>query len=118
MAERPLGVTIVAILWIIGGLITLFGGIGFVVLFGEALGSLMEPFGVIYMILGILGIILGIGALSAWSWVWTGGIVITIIDLIMGFASFFSTGLISIVISALILWYLFRPDVKAYFGKT
>ncbi|OPX74288.1 MAG: hypothetical protein A4E40_00219 [Methanoregulaceae archaeon PtaU1.Bin059] len=118
MAERPLGVTIIAILWIIGGLATLFGGIGFVVLFGEALGSLMEPFGFIYLILGILGIVLGIGAFSAWSWVWTAGVVITIIDLIMGVASFFSTGIISIAISAIILWYLFRPEVKAYFNKT
>lgn len=88
------------------------------VLFGEALGSLMEPFGFIYLILGILGIILGIGAFSAWSWVWTAGVVITIIDLIMGVASFFFTGIISIAISAIILWYLFRPEVKAYFNKT
>jgi hypothetical protein len=49
------------------------------------------------------------------------GVIITIISLVMGIITLFSdwmSGLISIIISAIILWYLFQANVKAYFGKS
>jgi len=117
MPERPLGVTIIGILWIIGGLIGLFSGIAvaaFLGVLGLALGGVL-------IIIGLVDITLGVGCFMAWPWVWTVGMIFTIISLILGIASLFTSGagaIISIIIAVIILYYLFQPYVKAYFGKT
>lgn len=58
---------------------------------------------------------------KAWGWVWTVGVLFMAINVLIGIITLFSnwmTGLISIVIAAIILWYLFQPKGKAYSGKT
>jgi len=124
MTERPLGVTIIGILWILGGLLVLFGGIGI-----AALGSLVAGpiggiiglgLGVVLLVIAIIEIVLGIGCFRQWGWVWTVGVIVTVISLLGGIIDLFRTGagaLVGIVISIVILWYLFREDVKNYFGK-
>jgi len=124
MTERPLGVTIIGILWILSGLLALFGGMGI-----AALGSLVAGpiggiiglgLGVALLVIGIIEIVLVIGCFKRWGWVWTVGDIVTIISLLMGIVNLFRTGagaLLGIVISIVILWYLFRENVKKYFGK-
>jgi hypothetical protein len=46
------------------------------------------------------------------------GIVIDIISLPRRSAGDIVSSIVSIAINAVILYYLFRPHVKAYFGKT
>jgi len=114
--ERPLGVTIIGILWIIGGILALAGGTGSAFM----LGPLGVAFGTALVIIGLIQIVLGIGCFMAWPWVWTVGVILTVISLLMGIASLFTTGagvLLTIIIAAIILYYLFQPHVKAYFGK-
>jgi len=125
MSERPLGVTIIGILWIIGGLLLLLAGLGLAalgaVIAGPIGGVVGLALGFVLIIIGIIEILLGIGCFKAWGWVWTVGVIITIISLVMGIITLFSdwmSGLISIIISAIILWYLFQANVKAYFGKS
>jgi len=125
MAERPLGVTIIGILWILGGLLMLLAGLGLAalgaVIAGPIGGVVGLALGFVLIIIGIIEILLGIGCFKAWGWVWTVGVIITIISLVMGIITLFSdwmSGLISIIISAIILWYLFQANVKAYFGKS
>jgi len=124
MAERPLGVTIIGILWIIGGILALLGGLGIAVLGGTIAGPLGAAFGLVFgfglVIIGLIFIILGIGCFKAWGWVWTIGVIITIIYLILGIIDLVQSGasaLIGIIISIIILWYLFKDNVKKYFGK-
>jgi hypothetical protein len=125
MSERPLGVTIIGILWIIGGLLLLLAGLGLAalgaVIAGPIGGVVGLALGFVLIIIGIIEILLGIGCFKAWGWVWTVGVIITIISLVMGIINLFSdwmSGLVSIIISAIILWYLFQANVKAYFGKS
>jgi len=57
----------------------------------------------------------------AWSWVWIVGVVFTVIGLLINLVSIVSTGLsalVGIIIAVIILWYLFQPQVKAYFKTT
>jgi hypothetical protein len=124
MAERPLGVTIIGILWIISGILALLGGIGISVLGGAIAGPLGAAFGLVIgfglVIMGLIEIILGIGCFRAWGWVWTIGVIVTIISLVVGIIDLIQSGasaLVGIIISAIILWYLFRENVKKYFGK-
>jgi len=116
---------LIGILWIIGGLILLFGGLGVAVLgavIGGPLGGMIGlALGFVLFIVGIIEVILGIGCFMAWGWVWTVGVIITIISLVAGIVELFTGdmgALIGIVISAIILWYLFQANVKSYFGKS
>ena len=58
---------------------------------------------------------------TAWPWVWTVGVIFSAISIHIGIMNLFSQGagaLLGIIIAAIILYYLFQPQVKAYFGKT
>jgi hypothetical protein len=121
MSERPLGVTILGVLWIIGGLLAIIGGIiGGAVLSIVGLGGIGAAIGITLFVIGIIDLLLGIGCFKAWPWVWVVGVIITAISILIGIASLFTTGasaLLGIVIAAIILYYLFQPQVKAYFGN-
>lgn len=122
MTERPLGVTILGILWILTGLMWLIlaflGGAVLTIIGLEALGAII---GVLLFILGIIDIFLGIGCFMGWGWVWIIGVIFMVINILVGLVILFLdvvTGLVAIIIAVIILWYLFQPNVKAYFGKT
>lgn len=120
MAERPLGVIIIGILWIVLCIPGIFLGIWLMARGAVFFGPFGPLFGAVSIIMGIISLIIGIGCFRAWPWVWTGGVILTAINLLMGIISIFTTGagaLLSIVISGIILSYLFQPHVKAYFGK-
>lgn len=120
MADRPLGVTIIGMLWILLGLFVLVVGL----VFGAAITLLAGPFGLvaglIVILLGLLTLALGLGCFKGWSWVWTLGMLVTGLDLLMGIFGLLVTGgvsLINLLFCIVILYYLFQPNVKAWFGK-
>ena len=122
MSQRPLGVTIIGILWILGGLLMLVAGfVGGAILAVSGLGGIRAAIGVVFFIIDIVDVLLGVGCFMAWSWVWIVGIIFSAISILIGLVSLFTTGinaLFGIIISAIILWYLFQPQVKAYFGTS
>lgn len=123
--DRPLGVTIIGILFIIGGIIALIGGgLGGLAMSVLGLGIVGLIFGGILAIIGIVYIILGIGCFKGWGWVWTLAVIFAVLGIIMQIASLAMTGtagiasvIIGILINAVILWYLFQANVKQWFGK-
>ena len=121
MSERPLGVTIIGILWILEGLAAIFlGAAGGAVLAVLGLGSLGAVIGIVIAIVGIIYILLGVGCFKAWPWVWIVGVVLTALGLLFGIVTLVMGGysaIVGIIIAAIILYYLFQPQVKAYFGK-
>jgi hypothetical protein len=137
--SRPIGVTIIAILNIIGGIIMLLGGITLVAA-GTILpslppsafqnGNLTEPninlsgiaiaIGGVIIAIGIVSFIVAYGLLKGMRWAWTLTVVLSIISIVLNAISIATGnigGIISIIISGIILYYLYRPHVKAYFGK-
>ncbi len=122
MAERPLGVTILGILWLLGGLFWITGGfIAGGILNLAGLGTLAATFGVILLVIGIIDLLLGIGCFMAWSWVWVVGIIAVIINILVCLVSLFTGGsgaIIGLIIAVIIGWYVYQPKVKAYFGVT
>jgi hypothetical protein len=158
--HRPLGVTIIAILTIIGGILLLLGGVSLIAV-GALISvaphtpadmnspSLAPFFGVISAAIGSVLLVIGIGYLVMFygllkgkGWAWT----ITIILILIGIAiQIISTtsgavfnasvisssignnantvisgiigGIIGIAINVVVVYYLYRPNVKAYFGK-
>lgn len=164
--KRPVGVTIIAILTIIGGIFDTVGGLLFLA-FGalfstvpldtntpdqqqplqiqdaaqlEALnqfaGSVGLVLGAIILAVGIGFLVVSYGLLKGRGWAWTITVIITIITIviqvvstIMFSASFLPTSsmdsfvygvvyqIIGFATGGVILYYLYRPNVKAYFGK-
>ena len=74
----------------------------------------------IIAIVGIIYILLGVGCFKAWPWVWIVGVILTALGLLFGLVTLVMGGysaIVGIIIAAIILYYLFQPQVKAYFGK-
>jgi hypothetical protein len=136
-AKRPTGVTIIAILNIISGIIMLIGGVALVAI-GSALHSAFDgtdpgmsilagmsgAFGIamggIIFALAIFSFIVAYGLWNGKGWAWTLTVVLSIISIALNAISLAGAnfgGIISMIISAVILYYLYRPHVKAYFGK-
>jgi F0F1-type ATP synthase assembly protein I len=182
--KRPIGVTIIAILTIIGGIILTFGGISLLA-FGafftsvpidvfiseqmqrqqeqlqlqqqqqqqqqqelqnatelqalaQFLGGVGIAIGAIVLAVGIGYLVVSYGLLKGKGWAWIITVILTIIaiavQIVSGVtasmfnASFiddtnsFATGIIAqivgIAINGVILYYLYRPNIKAFFGKS
>lgn len=150
--KRPVGVTIIAILAIIGGILLLFGGIAFVALapilsqintidddsnssfslningtdvtvpkntlflFGGFLGII----GGALIVIGIAGFVVAWGLLTGKGWAWIVTIIVAIISIILNLIVVISGGLeniIGLIIYGIIIYYLYRPSVKSYFGR-
>jgi len=134
-SSRPTGVTILAILAIVFGVLgaigSIFAFLGLGVIAAAGAQANLPPVGIltIFVILGlvlsILNIVFGIGALGLKPWAWKLGIGIqafgianNIIQQVLfsQMANIAST-IVALVISGLILYYLFRPNVKRAFGQ-
>lgn len=180
--KRPIGVTIIAILTIISGIILTFGGISLLA-FGafftsvpidafiseqiqqqqqqlqlqeqqldqqelqsaaelqalaQFLGGVGVAIGAIVLAVGIGYLIVSYGLLKGKGWAWIITVILTIIAIAVQIVSgiiasmfnatfidetnSFVTGIIAqivgIAINGVILYYLYRPNVKAFFGKS
>jgi hypothetical protein len=126
MNQRPTGVTILAILAFIGGAFGILGalallGLGFAFA-GVAAGGLGFIFGIVLLVLSILYLWIGWGfwnlKRSAWSLglvVFGAGIVISLIEMLLGYATITNL-IVTIVINGIVIYYLLTPGVKAAFG--
>lgn len=137
--SRPTGVTIIAILNIIGGIVMLIAGTALIAVGAllpdildegfdpsmsgipaEFAGALGVAMGAVIVALAIFSFIVAFGMLKGMGWAWTLTIVLSIISIALNAISLASAnfgGIINIVISGIVLYYLYRPHVKAYFGK-
>jgi len=145
--RRPTGVTILGVLAILGGIALLVGGvaaIGLGLVIGTYAGStftnalsnagysglasvgagtlavILLALGAVILVLGILYFAVGIGYFGGKGWAWTVGIVVTAISIVLDIVQI-AFGAVSnvfgLVIGLLIIYYLTRPHVKAFFGK-
>jgi hypothetical protein len=126
MNQRPTGVTILAILAFIGGAFGILGalallGLGFAFA-GVGVGGLSFIFGIVFLALSVLYLWIGWGfwnlKRSAWSLglvVFGAGIVITLIEMLLGYATITNL-VVTIVINGIVIYYLLTPAVKAAFG--
>jgi hypothetical protein len=118
--ERPLGVTIIGILNILSGLFYLVGGLALGAILAIAIPLLGGIIGALLVIIGIIYIILGIGCFKGWGWVWTLTVIFSILGILISLVSIVVgnfTSIVSIIIAAIILWYLFQEEPKKFFGK-
>ncbi|MBI3859635.1 MAG: hypothetical protein HY296_05275 [Thaumarchaeota archaeon] len=124
---RPTGVTVLAILDMVGGIIALLGG-GLILAGSSYLGTLgygqfaglAAAFGGGLLVVGVLAIVVGYGMWSGKGWAYLLSIVLYILGIVtsLGSLAFGNySSIVGLVIYIIIIWYLWKPHVKAYFGR-
>lgn len=140
--ERPAGVTVLAVLNFLGAGLCVLGGLAFMVDMGiggaaaaSRKGAGMGAFlvglgavgGVVLLVFAVIAALVGIGLWTLRGWARTVTIVLSILGLVVAVPAFFisllSFRVVHLIflltragISALIVWYMFRPHVKQAFG--
>lgn len=133
--QRPTGITILAVLQLIGGALTLLFGLSSVFLGGTlfaagvvqegapaGVGGVMFGIGIASIIVGIFGLIAGYGLFTLKGWGWTLAIFYSLFNILQGIISLFQGtnipgSIVGLVISGLILYYLNQSNIKRAFGK-
>src|SRR3989442_10451349 len=118
--QRPVSVTIIAIVAAAGGLLSLFGGASR--LAGMGTGPIELAY--IVIVFGILGLALGAGFFTGTRWAWMAGIIIYTLSIGLGIAEILYGGQVGLIggiirtIAGIIIpIYLMRPGPKSFFGK-
>ena len=127
---RPIGVTILAILEALIGLVMVFEGSGLAVLgalagmytqgLSDLLGALAGILGGILIAIGILSLFTAFGVWTGKAWAWTLSLVLAILGLLFGLIFMIGSLVLEIVwiiVYAIMIYYLYRPNVRSFFGK-
>jgi hypothetical protein len=135
--KRPTGVTVIAILEVLGGISALAAANIVLSIFAtmsgvneQVTGRVVSGFGILggffAVVGGLIGAILFLvgvadffivyGLLKGSGWAWILCLVCAIIGIVLGII-LLPIGMVSIVADAVIAYYLTRPSVKEFFGK-
>ncbi|MBO3803732.1 MAG: hypothetical protein JTT11_07700, partial [Candidatus Brockarchaeota archaeon] len=128
--KRPTGVTVLAILDIAFGAIMAIGALGLVALtrlvemnlsefadlpsFGLLMGAIGSMLSVVLLAIAAVEFLLAWGLLGGKGWAWTATIVFSAIAIAIELLSL-PFSLVGIAVNALVIYYFFRPNVKAFF---
>jgi len=128
---RPVGITILALLEVLIGIVGFLASlliIGFSALFstlprvGALFGTIGLVVGGIVLFFSLIWLATGVGFIHGRGWSWTLGMIFSVLSLI-GAIGALTIGLITGGVGGLIFWglmlyYLTRTHVKAFFGKS
>ncbi len=115
---RPTGVTILVILMAISGSFVVLIGLLFstyAAIVGIDTGAFLGVISGVLVILGIATLVTAWGLEKGKSWAWSITRILVIISIVF---DIISQNVIGLIIDGVILYYLYRPVVKAYFGKS
>ena len=123
--ERPLGITILAVLGflsgalgVIIGILMLAGGGMFAAMYGHdaaMAGGIFAAGGVFAIVISLLVFAVAWGLWTGKSWAWWIEVILSALG-VLSILSFNAAGFVDAIIAAIILWYLFKPHVKDFFG--
>ncbi len=118
MAKRPFLITLIGVLYLLMGLSMIAGGIGVAFLDLSVLDPDMAGAGAVIgggvLVFGIILLIIAYGFLKGWSIMWYLGVIFSALGA-LGSLFALPEAIFMLVINAVILYYLFRPQVKNFF---
>jgi hypothetical protein len=121
MGERPTGITILAVLQTLAGLIYLIAGSGVVLVggvLGGVFGAIGSAIGIVFVVLGLVEFVVAWGYLTRKGWARWAGLILAAIGVLEGLTSL-PNGILSIAIDGVVLYYLTRPYIIDWFaGRT
>jgi hypothetical protein len=106
-------VVIASIIPILAGVMMLTGG-GYEGYFMQELLSQILP--TYYVLVGVIGLVMAWGLWVGRGWAWIIALIIFIIGIIMDLVTL-PTGIVGVVIDAIVLYLLMRPDTRRFCGK-
>ena len=119
--KRPMTVKILVLIVAIGsiipilvGLMMLTGGGAYEGYFMQELLSQIVP--TYYVVVGVIGLVVAWGLWMGRGWAWILAVIIFIIGIIMDLITL-PTGIVGVVIDAIVLYLLLRPDTRRFCGK-
>jgi hypothetical protein len=128
---RPTGVSILAVLAFIGAAFALlfaFGAVAFGTLIGSMFGregaAMGGAIGLMFAFFGLIGAAIsgatGYGLWNGKTWGWVLGIIWAALWALGGLSRLATRdfSVVPLALGGLILWYLFQPAVKGWFGRT
>ena len=140
--ERPTGVSVIAAFALISGVIDILAGLGDVGMgggflgdrgFGASINGIMTLVGVALVVIGIVGVATGYGLWTGRNWAWLiarlWASVCILVGVVGAALSFLGEGITTeilgtivgslapAILAVVVLWYLYKPEVKAAFGR-
>ena len=123
--KRPIGITIIGVLQVVGGLTGSFLGLATLVLLSEPIslfiGSVVYLISLALLIVSLFYLVVGWGFLSAQGWAWVVGILLNILGVVLAIAAVASgstvSGISGLIVNLIILSYLSKRSVRVYFGQ-
>lgn len=116
--DRPTGVTVLAVLYAIGGIIMLLSAAAAVTMEGADGAGVFGAF--LFLAVSIAFLAVTYGMWTGLRWAWFGAIVLEVFAFVSSILSMLAgdilSGFVGLVIAGIILWYLLKPDVQAWFG--
>ena len=133
--RRPLGVTLIGILWVARGILSIL--IGVMAAAAVALVSIMELaprlepfvrivgrfaglFGIVMVLIGILQLLLAFGLLLGKYWAWLATLILEVIRIVTTLLTLPKAPFIDalqVLISVVIIAYLMQPHARAFFEQ-
>jgi hypothetical protein len=124
-----MGITILAILAAIGGVLGILGGLAVTLLGGVVatatggLGGLITIVGLVALVIGIAEVALAYGFWTIKPWAWMLGIGVSVASIVIALlyvvnGTSITNEIISVAVSGVIIYYLWQPSIKALFGKS
>jgi hypothetical protein len=118
--KRPTVVKILVLIVAIGSIIPILAGV--MMLTGgayegyfmqELLSQILPTY---YVLIGVIGLVTAWGLWVGKGWAWIIALIIFIIGIIMDLVTL-PTGIVGVVIDAIVLYLLMRPDTRRFCGK-
>ncbi len=126
--QRPAGIAIMAGLLIVVSILNFFGGFAYLGLSNvtpaTGVAAMVPPsaLGWSHIVIGAIGLVLGWGLWALKGWAWLLSVVLIGLNVIIHVFGAFMPGMLvgsvgTLIIDVIILWYLFRPQIKTAFGR-
>lgn len=121
---RPTGVTIIAALMIIGGVLGIIASIAIIGLLGSIGFGLAAILGIVALVSAVLSLVAGIGLWQLKPWGWTLAFAIAVVNIVVNVVSVLTGNAtiagvaVNTIINAVVIYYLNTPEVKAAFGRS
>lgn len=134
MSDRPLLITVIGSLTMLSAILFLIFGVIFTILPESAIQDMWNDYngtdvtydvfkvvfsvvGVTLIVIAIISFLIGFAFLRGWTIAWYLGVLIYIVEAVLSLISIMTIiSVITLAFSLIVLYYLFRPRVKEFFG--
>ena len=123
-AKRPILITLIAVIQLLVALLFIVLGAALcldlivVTDLDPDMQGLLEGGGIVSIVFGLIMMVVSAGFFKGWRLWWYIGVILWILELILDLISVVLGGfamIVPLIIAIIVLWYLFRPGVKAFF---